>query len=303
MLSLWIPEENGQQYLSELGASLDAISRQEVRDRHVAVTLEEMGKRSGDPASFTPLLDRQFKDFIERGHDELSTMPTPSRRRRESEFPLLSDDEQTSESDDEADSVSSTQTYKEAQLVRVLTGGVRRNPTRACADLPPGTYALADATLRHILDDSAFDRSEMQKVLLSQNSLSYNDDNHAIEDLYACEGEQLQLYRDSSHRILHAFGPYSQEDRERFVQDPRSTGTRRLHHPLHRMLRHGGNRIVGRLRRVAHATGFHGQRTSRARQGAASVLRLLPTHGPRRMYWKEGHPLGTCYPQLGQTPR
>jgi hypothetical protein len=220
MLSMWIPEENGQQYLSELGASLDAISRQEVRDRHVAVTLEEMGKRSGDPASFTPLLDRQFKDFIERGHDELSTMPTPSRRRRESEFPLLSDDEQTSESDDEADSVSSTQTYKEAQLVRVLTGGVRRNPTRACADLPPGTYALADATLRHILDDSAFDRSEMQKVLLSQNSLSYNDDNHAIEDLYACEGDQLQLYRDSSHRILHAFGPYSQEDRERFVQTP-----------------------------------------------------------------------------------
>ena len=72
MLSMWIPEENGQQYLSELGASLDAISRQEVRDRHVAVTLEEMGKRSGDPASFTHLLDRQFKDFIERGHDELS---------------------------------------------------------------------------------------------------------------------------------------------------------------------------------------------------------------------------------------
>ena len=74
MLSLWIPEENGQQYLSELGASLDAISRQEVRDRHVAVTLEEMGKRSGDPASFTSILDRQFKDFIERGHDELSTV-------------------------------------------------------------------------------------------------------------------------------------------------------------------------------------------------------------------------------------
>ena len=147
-------------------------------------------------------------------------MPTPSRRRRESEFPLQSEDEQTSASDDETDSMSSTPTYKEAQLVRVLTGGVRRNPTRACADLPPGTYALADATLRHILDDSAFDRSEMQKVLLSQNSLSYNDDNHAIEDLYACEGEQLQLYRDSSHRILHAFGPYSQEDRELFVQDP-----------------------------------------------------------------------------------
>jgi hypothetical protein len=188
MLSLWIPGQNGQQYLSELGSSLDATSRQGVQDRHcVAVTLEEMGKRSGDPASFAPLLDHHFKDFIERGHDELSSMPTPSRRRRESE----SDDGQTSESDDEADSVSSTQTYKEAQLVRILTGGVRHNPTRACADLPPGTYALADATLRHILDDTAFDHSEMQKVLLSQNSLRYNDDNHAIEDLYACEEDQL----------------------------------------------------------------------------------------------------------------
>ena len=210
MLSVYIPTDAASQFMSDLASSLDDATRKEVTERHVSHTLQEMGAVSGDPASIATSLDRSFKEYIGRSLCMVEGRANAS----------IALANKASESDDDDDSVSSTQSTHEAQLMRILVEGRRMLPARACNQLPPGTYALAEATLQHILNNSDLDQSEMRRVMASQDSFSLDDENNQIIDLYACDETQLQVYRNNTHDIEHAIGPFSWKRRQAFVKEP-----------------------------------------------------------------------------------